>query len=158
MIACFAPVETQIFSAEYSIPLSFFNFWQIAFLRSGIPGTAVYLVKPLSIASLAASRIFWGVPKSGSPIFIFTMSMPFWSIWATLAFNSTVTDGWILFALLLSFIKYPLCYFLLKNLILLYTYFVVLYSIYYHVVVLTSTFFDVFVVFSSPSPAQKIKI
>ncbi|MNC65827.1 hypothetical protein D3C75_1161570 [compost metagenome] len=47
--------------------LSRFSFAIIAFLRPGVPSTAVYLVKPLLIAVIAASLMCCGVSKSGSP-------------------------------------------------------------------------------------------
>ena len=49
----------------------------IAFLRDDVPSTAVYLVIPLSIASLAESLIYCGVSKSGSPTVRTTISSPF---------------------------------------------------------------------------------
>ena len=39
----------------------------MASFRAGVPSTAVYLVSPFLIASIAASFILSGVSKSGSP-------------------------------------------------------------------------------------------
>src|SRR5690554_8224831 len=48
----------------------------MAFLRPGVPSTAVYLVKPLLMASIAACLICSGVSKSGSPAPRPIMSLP----------------------------------------------------------------------------------
>src|SRR3989338_3765475 len=67
-------------------------------LNSGIPVVGVYLVKPLSIAAMAASLIGCGVSKSGSPAERLTISLP----WAFRAFAfeaiARVEDGAIFFS------------------------------------------------------------
>ena len=66
-ITCFPPVETITSSAAYSIPLSRLNFSPIAIRNASVPATSVYFVSPARIAAIAASLIFSGVSKSGSP-------------------------------------------------------------------------------------------
>ena len=76
------------------------NFAWIAFFKAGVPSTAVYLVSPLFIASIAASFILSGVSKSGSPAPKPITSLP--AALNSLAFEVTaiVGDGFIRFKLL----------------------------------------------------------
>src|SRR5215475_6255036 len=64
---CLPPVPTMIWLGLYSRPFSRLNLRAIASFSSGIPSTAVYLVLPARIALTAASLMFSGVSKSGSP-------------------------------------------------------------------------------------------
>ena len=52
---CFAPLFTMIWFGAYSKPLSRLSFVATAALRAGTPSTAVYFVKLLLMASIAAS-------------------------------------------------------------------------------------------------------
>ena len=88
---------------------SLLNFSTIAFLRAGVPSTAVYFVSPPLMALIAASFILSGVSKSGSlppkPI----TSLP--PALSSLAFCVTaiVGDGLIsLNCLILCSLKYKL--------------------------------------------------
>ena len=76
------------------------NFAWIAFFKAGVPSTAVYLVSPLFIASIAASLILSGVSKSGSPAPNPITSLP--AARNSLAFEVTaiVGDGFIRFNVL----------------------------------------------------------
>ena len=67
----------------------------MACLREGVPPTAVYLVKPLPIASTAASLICCGVSKSGSPAPNPIMSLPSALSFAAHAVTASVGDGLI---------------------------------------------------------------
>ena len=66
----------MIWLGAYVRPFSRLNFSEIAFLSAGVPSTAVYLVSPASIARLAASLMFCGVSKSGSPALKPITSLP----------------------------------------------------------------------------------
>ena len=72
----FPPGATDIFSFRKLRLLSFLNFFIIASFNSSIPSTAVYFVSPRLIASIAASLIWSGVSKSGSPAERLTTSSP----------------------------------------------------------------------------------
>jgi hypothetical protein len=67
-------------------------------LSSGVPSTAVYFVKPLFIASIAASFTCSGVSKSGSPAARFRMLRPLARSSAALADTAKVGDGFIAWA------------------------------------------------------------
>ncbi len=58
-----------------------------------MPDTGVYLVNPLSMASLAALSINSGVPKSGSPAPKPTTSIPSELICLALASIDSVNEG-----------------------------------------------------------------
>ena len=73
---CFAPLLTSIWSASYFKPFSLYSLLAIATSSSGVPATAVYLVAPCLIASIAASLITFGVSKSGSPAEKLKISLP----------------------------------------------------------------------------------
>ena len=60
-------MPTDIWSTVYDRSFSRLNLSTIACLSAGVPSTAVYLVSPDLIASIAANLIFSGVSKSGSP-------------------------------------------------------------------------------------------
>src|SRR5260221_1206313 len=64
---CLPPELTRICFSVKSRPLSRRYLATIAFFSEGVPPVAVYLVKPLAMAAVAASLICWGVSKSGSP-------------------------------------------------------------------------------------------
>src|SRR5690348_2377491 len=67
-------------------------------LRSeGVPPAAVYLVRPLSMAALAASLMNWGVSKSGSPAPMAITSLPSDFRRAALAVTARVGDGLMAF-------------------------------------------------------------
>ena len=72
---------------------------QIACLNSIIPGPAVYLVNPLSIAIFPALMICEGVLKSGSPTEKLTRSTPLDFISAATVAISKVNEGFIFFTL-----------------------------------------------------------
>ena len=77
-------------------PFSLLNLFIIASLSLGVPSTAVYLVSPLLIASIAAFLTLLGVSKSGSPAPKEITSTPF--SFNSLAFCVTaiVGEGFIL--------------------------------------------------------------
>src|SRR5690349_19259235 len=65
----------------------------IAFLSEGVPPAAVYLVRPLFIAAIAASLMCWGVSKSGSPAPMAITSLPSAFSLAALADTARVGEG-----------------------------------------------------------------
>src|SRR5881394_457608 len=65
----------------------------IALRRDGVPPAAVYLVKPLLIAAIAASLMNCGVSKSGSPAPSPMMSLPSDLRRAALAVTASVGEG-----------------------------------------------------------------
>src|SRR3990167_8027399 len=65
----------------------------IAALSDGVPPTAVYLVKPLLIAPMAASLMCCGVSKSGSPAPSPMMSLPSAFSFAARAVTARVGEG-----------------------------------------------------------------
>ena len=85
----------------YSRLFSRLNFSEIAFFKAGVPSTAVYFVSPSFIAFIAASLIFSGVSKSGSPAPRPITSLP--AALSSLAFwvTATVGEGLILLACLI---------------------------------------------------------
>lgn len=96
---CLPPVDTTICSGAYVTPESFAIFAHIAFLSSIVPGTGVYLVMPLSSAYFAASMIYSGVLKSGSPAPNDTTSIPCAFIALDFAVIASVSEGEMFFAL-----------------------------------------------------------
>ena len=62
---------------------------------SGMPSTAVYLVWPSLIALIAASLMFWGVSKSGSPAPRPITSRPAAFSSRALVVTAMVGDGWM---------------------------------------------------------------
>ena len=60
----------------YERSFSLENLLTIASFSSGIPSGAVYLVFPKFMAFMAASLMFCGVSKSGSPALKANMSLP----------------------------------------------------------------------------------
>src|SRR6266545_3348446 len=68
----------------------------IACCRLRVPAVAVYLVWPALIASKAASLIFCGVSKSGSPAPRSTTSTPAARIASAACMAASVDDGFIL--------------------------------------------------------------
>src|SRR3954452_9265927 len=69
----------------------------IAFLSDGVPPAAVYLVKPLFIAAIAASLMCCGVSKSGSPAPMEITSLPSAFRRAALAETARVGEGLMAF-------------------------------------------------------------
>src|SRR4030042_4624197 len=67
----------------------------MASFSSGVPPTGVYRVNPSLMARMAASRMFAGVSKSGSPTPKWTMSTPWAFSWLALAFRARVAEGGI---------------------------------------------------------------
>src|SRR5450432_2084614 len=65
----------------------------IAFFSEGVPPAAVYFVKPLRIAAIAASLMKSGVSKSGSPAPIEITSLPSAFSLAALAETARVGEG-----------------------------------------------------------------
>src|SRR5471032_185953 len=65
----------------------------IAFFSEGVPPAAVYLVRPLRIAAIAASLMKSGVSKSGSPAPIEITSLPSAFSLAALAETARVGEG-----------------------------------------------------------------
>src|SRR5690348_1169447 len=65
----------------------------IACFSAGVPSTAVYLVSPLSMARFAASLMFCGVSKSGSPAPRPMMSRPAALRRRALSVTAMVGDG-----------------------------------------------------------------
>ncbi len=92
---CFAPHETMISFFSYTRLLSFLNFSIIAAFNSSVPPTGVYFVNPSLIALIAASLIFSGVSKSGSPTPKFMTSTPPALRDFTLASSESVGEGLI---------------------------------------------------------------
>src|SRR5580698_3614078 len=62
---------------------------------SGMPSTAVYLVWPSLMALIAASLMFWGVSKSGSPAASPITSRPAAFSSRALVVIAMVGDGWM---------------------------------------------------------------
>src|SRR5919106_259936 len=83
---CLPPAPTLISPRPYSSPFSRRNLAAIAALSSGVPSTAVYLVRPASIAATAAPLTWSGVSKSGSPAASAITSRP-------AAFNSNASPA-----------------------------------------------------------------
>ncbi len=73
--------------------LYFLNFLETASFSSIMPDAGVYFVNPLFIASIAASQIFSGVSKSGSPAPNPTTSLPCAFNSFALAVIARVDDG-----------------------------------------------------------------
>ena len=71
----------------------------MAAFSSGMPSTSVYFVLPALKALTAASLMFWGVSKSGSPADNEMMSRP--CALSSRAFVATamVAEGWMRFKL-----------------------------------------------------------
>src|SRR3954470_6025803 len=69
----------------------------IAFLSDGVPPAAVYLVRPLLIATIAASLMNCGVSKSGSPAPMLITSLPSAFRRAALADTARVGEGLMAF-------------------------------------------------------------
>ena len=65
----------------------------IAFFRAGVPSTAVYLVKPSSMALRAAALMCSGVSKSGSPAPRPITSLPAARISAARVVTARVGEG-----------------------------------------------------------------
>src|SRR6476646_5552747 len=86
-----------ICSGLYGRPLSRLNLSAIACFSSGREGVGVYLVCPLSSATLAASLMNAGVSKSGSPAPKPTTSTPDFFKAAALALTARVIDSEINF-------------------------------------------------------------
>ena len=66
---------------------------QIACRSASVPAAGVYLVRPISSASCAAVRMYWGVTKSGSPAQKETTSRPLAAISLAFASIARVGDG-----------------------------------------------------------------
>src|SRR5687768_16452580 len=90
---CLPPQDTRICLSVYSRPFSLRNLATIAFLSDGVPPAAVYLVKPLFIAAIAASLMNCGVSKSGSPAPIGITSLPSDLSFAAFAGTARVGEG-----------------------------------------------------------------
>ena len=73
---CFAPFETRICEGSKRRLLSRLNLSAIARRSSGILALCVYEVKLSSMAFFAASLMWKGVGKSGSPAVSVTTSTP----------------------------------------------------------------------------------
>ena len=71
----------------------------IACFKAGVPSTAVYLVSPDFIASIAANLIFSGVSKSGSPAPRPIISFPAAFSSRALPVTAIVAEGFILLIL-----------------------------------------------------------
>ena len=67
----------------------------MADFRPGVPSTAVYLVKPFAMASVAAFMMCSGVSKSGSPAPRPMMSLPSALSYAARLVTARVGDGLI---------------------------------------------------------------
>src|SRR5258708_8822889 len=65
----------------------------IALFTDGVPAAALYLVRPLRIATIAASLMNSGVSKSGSPAPIAITSLPSALSLAALAETARVGEG-----------------------------------------------------------------
>src|SRR5690348_8311453 len=92
---CFAPVETRIWSGSSATWCTADSSAAIA-LRSGrMPPTSVYLPTPLSSAARAASLMWSGVSKSGSPAPKLITSSPSALSLAAFAVTASVIDGLI---------------------------------------------------------------
>src|SRR5262249_16198714 len=74
-------------------PLSFASLSQMAARSSGMPAVTVYLVKPLLSAAIAASLMYCGVSKSGSPAVRAATSTPFAARALALAVSASVAEG-----------------------------------------------------------------
>ncbi len=92
-IECLPPQETITSSLVYESELSRLNLEIIASLSSFIPPTGVYFVCPPRIAFIAASFMFSGVSKSGSPAPKLIMSLPPAFKARALAVIASVTDS-----------------------------------------------------------------
>jgi len=79
--------------------LSRLNLATMAALSSGMPSTSVYLVLPSLRALIAASLMFSGVSKSGSPAESEMTSRPSALSWRAFMDTAMVADGWIRFRL-----------------------------------------------------------
>ena len=73
---CLPPEPMVIWLRLYSSPFSRRNLPTTASFSSGMPSGSVYFVFPDWIASIAASLMFCGVSKSGSPWLRMMMSRP----------------------------------------------------------------------------------
>jgi len=66
-MTCLPPEETVTCSGPYFSPFSRLNLPQMAAFSASVPSTLVYFVSPRRMAAIAASLMFSGVSKSGSP-------------------------------------------------------------------------------------------
>ena len=92
-------MPTDIWSTVYDKSFSRLNLSTIACLSAGVPSTAVYLVSPDLIASIAANLIFSGVSKSGSPAPRPIISFPAAFNSRALPVTAIVAEGFILLIL-----------------------------------------------------------
>ena len=93
-MACFAPTVTITSEGVMSLkPWARPNQAATALRSWGVPSTWVYLVAPASSAFLAASLMWAGVSKSGSPAPKLTTSIPWALSAAALAETLRVMEG-----------------------------------------------------------------
>src|ERR1700733_789373 len=90
---CLPPDVTTVCDGLYSSPWSRFLVAQIAWRSAGVPGTAVYLVSLAWIALIAASLMWSGVGKSGSPAARPITSLPAAFISRNLPWAALVGEG-----------------------------------------------------------------
>src|ERR1039457_6046933 len=92
-MTCLAPALTMTSPADTAKPCALANHSATALRNWGVPSTAVYLVAPLSSAHLAASLMWLGVSKSGSPAAKLMTSTPWERSSAAFAVTFMVIDG-----------------------------------------------------------------
>src|SRR5258708_40122500 len=90
---CLPPDVTTVCDGLYSRPWSRFILAQIAWRSAGVPGTAVYLVSLAWMALMAASLMWSGVGKSGSPAARPITSLPAAFISRNLPWAALVGEG-----------------------------------------------------------------
>ena len=93
--ACLAPAVIATCAAVHSMPFSRRSLAATASRASGVPGVATYLVMPAASARAAASLMFAGVSKSGSPVPNDTTSTPSLRIAAARAATASVALSFI---------------------------------------------------------------
>src|SRR6266702_4633791 len=90
---CLPPEVTTVCDGLYSSPWSRFILAQIAWRSAGVPGTAVYFVSLAWMALMAASLMWSGVGKSGSPAARPITSLPAAFISRNLPWAALVGEG-----------------------------------------------------------------
>ena len=90
---CLAPALTMISPGSIDNPCALPSHFATAARKAGVPSTRVYFVAPASSARLAASLMWAGVSKSGSPAPKLITSRPFARKAAALAETASVGDG-----------------------------------------------------------------